>query len=56
MKEMEDITETVMIATHDMQLVCEWADRIIVLYQGEVIADGSRDEIFGNQEILDRCV
>ena len=38
------------------QLVCEWADRIIVLYQGEVIADGSRDEIFGNQEILDRCV
>lgn len=53
LKEMEDITETVMIATHDMQLVCEWADRIIVLYQGEVIADGSRDEIFGNQEILD---
>ncbi|HIY54948.1 MAG TPA: ATP-binding cassette domain-containing protein [Candidatus Dorea merdavium] len=53
LKEMEDITETVMIATHDMQLVCEWADRIIVLYQGEVIADGNRDEIFGNQEILD---
>ena len=53
LKEMEDITETVMIATHDMQLVCEWADRIIVLFQGEVIADGNRDEIFGNREVLD---
>lgn len=53
LKEMEDITETVMIATHDMQLVCEWAQRIIVLCGGKVIADGTRDEIFGNQEVLE---
>ena len=32
---MKDMTDTVMIATHDMQLVCEWAQRIIVLYQGD---------------------
>ena len=51
LKDMKDITETVMIATHDMQLVCEWAERIIVLYQGNVIADGTRDEIFGNQSM-----
>ena len=51
LKDMKDITETVMIATHDMQLVCEWAERIIVLYQGNVIADGTRDEIFGNQSV-----
>ena len=50
--DMKDITETVMIATHDMQLVCEWAQRIVVLCRGRVVADGSRDEIFGNQEIL----
>lgn len=25
--DMKDITETVVIATHDMQLVCEWAQR-----------------------------
>lgn len=36
-----------------MQLVSEWAERIIVLYQGKVIADGSRNEIFGNKEIVD---
>ena len=50
--DMKDITETVMIATHDMQLVCEWAQRIVVLCRGRVVADGTRDEIFGNQEIL----
>ena len=50
LEDMKDITETVLIATHDMQLVCEWADRIVVLRGGEVIADGSRNEIFGNQK------
>ena len=53
LKDMADVTDTVMIATHDMQLVSEWAERIIVLYQGKVVADGSRNEIFGNKEIVD---
>ena len=54
LRDMKDITETVMIATHDMQLVCEWAERIIVLCQGEVVADGSRNEIFGNHDLVQR--
>ena len=53
LNEMKDITDTVMIATHDMQLVCEWAERIIVLCEGRVVADGSRNEIFGNKEVTD---
>lgn len=53
LKDMADVTDTVMIATHDMQLVAEWAERIIVLYHGKVVADGSRNEIFGNKEIVD---
>ena len=54
LKDMEDVTDTVMIATHDMQLVSEWAERIIVLYQGQVVADGSRNEIFGNKEVVEK--
>ena len=54
LKDMEDVADTVMIATHDMQLVSEWAERIIVLYQGQVIADGSRNEIFGNKEVVEK--
>lgn len=53
LQELKDITDTVMIATHDMQLVCEWAERIIVLYQGKVVADGTKDEIFGNEQVTD---
>ncbi len=54
LSDMKEITETVMIATHDMQLVCDWAERIIVLCQGQVVADGSRDEIFGSREVMER--
>ena len=54
LNDMKSITKTVMIATHDMQLVCEWAERIIVLYHGRVIADGTRDEIFGNKEVINK--
>lgn len=52
LNDMKDITETVLIATHDMQLVCEWAERIIVLCTGKIVADGSRNEIFGDAELL----
>lgn len=51
--DIKEITETVMIATHDMQLVSEWADRIIVLCQGKIVADGTRDEIFGDRGLAE---
>ncbi|NMA06224.1 MAG: ABC transporter ATP-binding protein [Ruminococcaceae bacterium] len=54
LNEMKAMTETVIIATHDMQLVCEWAERIIVLHEGQIEADGRRDEIFADREILER--
>lgn len=45
----------VVIATHDMQLVAEWANRIIVLHQGEIIHDGDRTSVFGNAALLERA-
>ena len=54
LNDMKDITETVMIATHDMQLVCDWADRIIVLSAGTLIDDGKRNQIFGNKVVTER--
>lgn len=52
LKEMKDVTDTVMIATHDMQLVCEWAERVIVISEGQLIADGTVDEVFSNHVIM----
>lgn len=54
LEEMKSITKTVVITTHDMQLVCEWADRIIVLWNGQIVADGSRDNIWGNQDVVNK--
>ena len=51
LNDMKEITETVMIATHDMPLVCEWAERIIVLYKGRIVGDGTRNEIFGDEAL-----
>lgn len=53
LKTMKDLTDTVMIATHDMQLVCEWAERVIVISRGEIVADGSVESVFGKKEIMD---
>ena len=47
--------ETVVIATHDMQLVSEWASRILVMHQGRIIADGTKDEIFADGMLLRRA-
>lgn len=52
LNDMKNITETVIIATHDVQLVCEWAERIIVLCEGKVVADGSRNQIFGDPRVV----
>lgn len=50
--EMKGQVNTTVIASHDMQLIAEWADRILVLHQGQIIADGSREEIFGDEELM----
>lgn len=47
--------ETVVIATHDMQLVAEWASRIIVMHQGQIIANGSKEDIFADEQLLRRA-
>ena len=51
LENMKGIIRTAVIATHDMQLVCQWAERIIVLRGGQVVADGSRDEIFSRSDL-----
>ncbi|WP_246188003.1 ABC transporter ATP-binding protein [Paenibacillus tengchongensis] len=47
--------ETVVIATHDMALVAEWATRVIVMHEGRIIADGSKEEVFADALLLRRA-
>lgn len=46
-----DRVKTVLIATHDMQLVAEWATRVIVMEHGKVIFDGTPKVLFDRVEI-----
>ena len=52
--DLRGVTDTVVIATHDMQLVCQFADRVIVLTDGEVIADATSDEVFMDEDVVSR--
>jgi cobalt/nickel transport system ATP-binding protein len=44
--------KTVLIATHDVDLVSEWADRVCVLNDGQVIKDCSPHEAFGDTQLM----
>jgi branched-chain amino acid transport system ATP-binding protein len=43
--------KTVMVVEHDMDVVFSMADRITVLFYGEVLASGPPEEIRGNEKV-----
>ncbi|SFS97213.1 ABC transporter ATP-binding protein [Halostagnicola kamekurae] len=47
--------ETVIIATHDLELAASWATRVVVLDGGDVIADGPPETVFADPEDLERA-
>ncbi|WP_089649851.1 ABC transporter ATP-binding protein [Halobacterium hubeiense] len=47
--------ETVVIATHDLELAASWATRVVVLDDGAVIADGPPAEVFADLDVLERA-
>jgi energy-coupling factor transport system ATP-binding protein len=49
---LQDKVKTVVIATHDMQLAAEWANRIVVMKDGSIIEDSDKYTVFGNSELL----
>jgi len=42
---------TILMIEHDMNIAFDFADRMIVLHQGEIVADGSPEEIRANPKI-----
>lgn len=52
LRKLEEWVQTVIIATHDMELVTEWANRVIVLRQGQILADAPPADIFRDQTLV----
>lgn len=55
LSELADSIHCAVVATHDMQLVADWATRVIVLEHGQVLADLSPRELFTRPELLERA-
>lgn len=47
--------KTLLISTHDVDFAWRWADRVLVMKDGELIADGTPEEIFADGELLERA-
>jgi len=45
-------TETMLISSHDLELVLETCDRVILLDNGQIVADGSPEEIMGSRSLM----
>lgn len=55
LNQIEQEGTTLLISTHDVDFAYRWASRILVFFDGQIIADGSPVDIFKNQETLDRA-
>ncbi|MEM4250475.1 MAG: energy-coupling factor transporter ATPase [Candidatus Bathyarchaeia archaeon] len=54
-----DVTETlhksgitILIVTHDMELIAEYANRLVVMKDGKVLIEGPTKEVFAKPEVL----
>jgi energy-coupling factor transport system ATP-binding protein len=55
LRKAESRVDSVVIASHDLQLVAEWADRVIVLNEGTVLADAPPAAVFDDPDLLARA-
>lgn len=46
---------TIVMITHDMQLMMEYSDRTIVISHGQIIADGKPEQILSNESLLEEA-
>nr|WP_276008738.1 ABC transporter ATP-binding protein [Aequitasia blattaphilus] len=54
----EELSEngiTVIVATHDVDYACQWADEIIVMEKGRVLAQDVPQKIFTSRELLKKA-
>ncbi len=52
---MRDQGKTIVMISHDMDLVAQYADRLIVMAEGRIIADGPKREVFDMKDELEQA-
>lgn len=46
---------SIVISSHDIEMVNQFADKIFVLYSGQIIAEGDKHQIFSDKELLKKA-
>ena len=49
----EQYGTTIALIEHDMGVVMDLSDRVVVLDHGQLIADGTPDQVQNNQDVID---
>jgi len=49
---LRSLPATKIIASHDLDLVACLCDRVVILDEGKIVADGTTEEILGNEKLL----
>jgi cobalt/nickel transport system ATP-binding protein len=52
---LQELDYTQLIATHDLDLVQDLCERVLVMREGVIEADGTPETIFFNADLLARC-
>ncbi len=52
---LQSFEHTKIITTHDLDMIFDTCERVIVIKNGQVAADGPTNQILSNAELLDEC-
>jgi energy-coupling factor transport system ATP-binding protein len=53
-KKLHESGLTIIVISHDMELISEYVERVVVLAQGQVLAQGPTREVFAHPDILEK--
>lgn len=49
----KETSKTIIMISHDMNIVAKYASRVLVLNKGKLVYDGKKEDLFDNLELLD---
>lgn len=55
MNQLNEEGMTLIISSHDIDMISKYADKIFILYNGEIIESGNKNKIFSDMELLKKA-